>query len=129
MNDQSPSTADQQHSTQGYVAVDFNTIPGTPCPCGIARRAFAEIPEFPGTIHVTQITEDAQVHYHKRLTEIYYFLECDADAKLQLNEDIIPVFPGKCVMIRPGTRHRAIGRMKVLIVVYPKFDETDEWFD
>ncbi|MBC7853548.1 MAG: cupin, partial [Pirellulaceae bacterium] len=29
----------------------------------------------------------------------------------------------------PGTRHRAIGKMKVLIVVYPKFAETDEWFD
>lgn len=128
MANQSPLTAGHQ-DWQGYVAVDFNTLPGTPCPCGIARRAFAEIPEFPGTIHVTQITEDAQVHYHKRLTETYFFLECDADAKLQLNEDIIPVFPGKCVMIPPGTRHRAIGRMKVLIVVYPKFDETDEWFD
>jgi hypothetical protein len=26
-------------------------------------------------------------------------------------------------------RHRAIGRMQVLIVVYPKFDPADEWFD
>jgi hypothetical protein len=34
-----------------------------------------------------------------------------------------------CVLIRPGVRHRAIGRMQVLIVVYPKFDPHDEWFD
>ena len=128
MTDHSPPKV-AERNTQGYVEVDFNTLPGTPCPCGIARRAFAEIPEFPGTTHVTEIKVDAQVHYHKRLTETYYFLECGADAKLQLNEEIIPVFPGKCVMIQPGTRHRAIGQMKVLIVVYPKFDETDEWFD
>jgi len=41
----------------------------------------------------------------------------------------IDVRPGDCILIRPETRHRAIGRMKVLIVVYPKFDEADEWFD
>ena len=65
----------------------------------------------------------------KRLTETYYFLECQPEAKMQLNEEAICVQPGDCVMIRPGTRHRAIGRMKVFIVVYPKFDEADEWFD
>ena len=37
--------------------------------------------------------------------------------------------PGMCVMIPPGVRHRAIGEMKVLIVVLPKFDPVDEWFD
>jgi hypothetical protein len=31
-------------------------------------------------------------------------------------------------VIRPGTP-RAIGKMKVLIVVFPKFDPADEWFD
>ena len=85
--------------------------------------------DFPGTIHVTEISADAKTHYHKRLTETYYFLECEPGAKMQLNEDVIDVEPGMCVMIRPGTRHRAIGKMKVLIVVFPKFDESDEWFD
>lgn len=61
--------------------------------------------------------------------ETYYFLECESGAKMQLNEEFIGVQPGDCILIRPGTRHRAIGQMKVLIVVYPKFDETDEWFD
>lgn len=115
--------------TKGYELVDFQEIPGVECPCGTARRAFGDDPSFPGTIHVTEIREDAQLHYHKRLTETYYFLECDSDAQLQLNDEIIPVRPGLCVMIRPQTRHRAIGKMKVLIVVYPKFDPDDEWFD
>ena len=76
-----------------------------------------------------EISADARLHYHRRLTETYYFLECQPGAKMQLNEETIDVQPGDCILIRPGTRHRAIGRMKVLIVVYPKFDESDEWFD
>ena len=112
-----------------YEIVDFASIPGVPCPCGTARRAFTEAEDFPGTIHVTEITLDNTLHYHKRLTETYYFLECEQGAKMQLNEEVIDVQPGTCIMIRPGTRHRAIGKMKVLIVVYPKFDPEDEWFD
>lgn len=112
-----------------YELVDFASIPGVPCPCGTARRAFAETPDYPGTIHVTEIAADARLHYHRRLTETYFFLECQEDACLQLNDELIAVRPGMCVMIRPGTRHRAVGRMRVLIVVYPKFDPHDEWFD
>lgn len=119
----------QQLSPSGYEIVDFAKIDGVPCPCGTARRAFADVEGFPGTIHVTEISADAQIHYHKQLTETYYFLECESDAQMQLDDDVIDVHPGMCVMIRPGVRHRAIGKMKVLIVVYPKFDPRDEWFD
>jgi mannose-6-phosphate isomerase-like protein (cupin superfamily) len=114
---------------RGYELVDFAQIPGTPCPCGTARRAFADVLDFPGTIHVTEISDDARLHYHKQLTETYYFLECERDARMQLENELVPVRPGMSVMIRPGTRHRAIGKMKVLIVVLPKFDPEDEWFD
>ncbi|MCH2125171.1 MAG: cupin domain-containing protein [Pirellulaceae bacterium] len=113
----------------GFEVVNFADLPGVSCPCGTARRAFAETEDFPGTVHVTEIKADAALHYHKKLTETYYFLECDEHAKMQLDEEQIGVAPGMCVMIRPGTRHRAIGKMKVLIVVFPKFDKTDEWFD
>lgn len=112
-----------------YELVNFAEIAGVACPCGTARRAFAETDDYPGTIHVTEISTDARLHYHKKLTETYYFLECEPDAKMQLNDEILDVQPGTCIMIRPGTRHRAIGKMKVLIVVLPKFDPADEWFD
>ena len=112
-----------------YEIVDFATIAGTPCPCGTARRAFGDVDDFPGTIHVTEISAEAELHYHRKLTETYYILECGPDAKMQLDDELIDVHPGMCVMIRPGTRHRAVGKMKVLIVVYPKFDPRDEWFD
>ena len=116
-------------SQPGYEVVDFAEVPGTPCPCGTARRAFAEVHDYPGTVHVTEISADARQHYHQRLTETYYFLECGPGAKMQLDNEVVDVHPGMCIMIRPGTRHRAVGRMKVLIVVFPKFDPEDEWFD
>ena len=116
-------------TTNGYEVADFAEIAGVPCPCGTARRAFADVTDFPGTVHVTEISADAKVYYHKTLTETYFFLECGPDAQMQLDDERIPVHPGMCIMIRPGTRHRAVGRMKVLILVLPKFDEGDEWFD
>jgi peptide deformylase len=63
------------------------------------------------------------------LTETDYVLECGADARIQLDDEVIPLRPGVCVMIPPGVPHRAIGRMRVLIVVVPKFDPADEWLD
>ncbi|MBT4693664.1 MAG: cupin domain-containing protein [Planctomycetaceae bacterium] len=123
MNHSEPS------QTAGYELADFSQIQGVPCPCGTARRAFADVEDFPGTVHVTEICISAKLHYHKQLTETYYFLECDADARMQLDDEIIDVKPGMSIMIRPGTRHRALGKMKVLILVLPKFDVADEWFD
>jgi quercetin dioxygenase-like cupin family protein len=119
----------QPQNVPGFEVIDFNILPGVACPCGVARRGLGNVEDFPGTIHVTEIATDARLHYHKRLTETYYFLECEPDARLQLDDQQIAVRPGMCVMIRPGVRHRAIGRMKVLIVVFPKFDPQDEWSD
>ena len=116
-------------SDRRWKMVNFSAIDGVPCPCGTARRAFHGVPEFPGTIHVTEISENARLHYHRRLTETYYFLECQPDAQMQLDDEVISVQPGQCIVIPPGVRHRAIGRMKILIIVLPEFDPADEWFD
>ncbi len=116
-------------SITGYEIADFQEIPGVPCPCGTARRAFADVADFPGTIHLTAISADARTHYHKRLTETYVFLECAPDSAMELDGVRVAVRPGMTILIRPGTRHRAIGEMQVLIVCLPKFDPADEWFD
>ena len=113
----------------GYELVDFTRLIGVPCPCGTARRAFAETTDFPGTIHRTSISAEARAHYHRRLTEVYYFLECGPEAQMELDGLYIDVSAGQAVLIRPGVRHRAIGQMEVLVVVFPKFDPVDEWFD
>lgn len=112
-----------------YVLADFSEIAPVNCPCGKARRAFADVDQFPGTLHVTEISENARKHYHKSITETYYFLECEADAQMELGDQVIDVKPGISIVIPPGTRHRAIGCMKVLIIAVPNFDPQDEWFD
>jgi quercetin dioxygenase-like cupin family protein len=110
-----------------YHVVDLPSLPGVPCPCGTARRGLADLDAFPGTIHLTEIKADAALHYHRALTETYYILECDESARIQLDDDIIPLQPGRCIVIPPGVRHRALGVMKVLIIVVPKFDPADEF--
>jgi mannose-6-phosphate isomerase-like protein (cupin superfamily) len=112
-----------------WKIVDFESVPGVPCPCGSAKRAFSELDDYPATIHVTQISEDALTHYHKTLTETYYILECGQDAVMQLDDQLIPLRQGMCIMIPPGVRHRAIGKMKILNIVIPKFDPADEFLD
>jgi mannose-6-phosphate isomerase-like protein (cupin superfamily) len=119
----------QEAGQAAYQVVDFNELPGVECPCGTARRAFADVTAFPATVHVTDIAVDSRVHYHRRLTETYFILECQEGATMQLDGEDIPVRPGVCVLIPPGVRHRAVGPMKVLIFVVPKFDPADEWFD
>ncbi len=113
----------------GWELVDFDALAPQPCPCGQSRRAFEETADFPATLHRTEIDATARLHYHRRLTEAYYFLTCEPDAQMQLDDQLVPVRPGQCILIRPGVRHRAIGRMTVLIIALPKFDPDDEWFD
>jgi mannose-6-phosphate isomerase-like protein (cupin superfamily) len=112
-----------------WELIDFDQIPGVPCPCGTARRALADAADLPFTLHRTQIDEDARTHYHRQLTETYYVLECGPDARLELDGESIALRPGIAAVIRPGVRHRAVGEMTVLILVWPKFDPADEWFD
>jgi len=104
-------------------------LPAVACPCGHARRAFADCEQFPGTVHLTEITRNAQTHYHRRHTEVYVVLECQADAAIELDGVRHPVHPETSILIPPGVRHRAVGEMKVLIVCSPNFDPEDEFFD
>lgn len=113
----------------GFEWVEFDALDGVDCPCGRARRALMDAADFPGSIHVTDISRDARLHYHKRLTEVYYVLSCNPDAHIELDCELHSIRPGICVMIRPGTRHRVVGTATVLILVIPKFDPADEWFD
>lgn len=108
---------------------DFAALDPVRCPCGWARRAFAEVPGSPVSVHRVEIEADAALHYHKEHTEVYYFLDCSGGSRLELDGQIIPVHEGMTVLIPPFTRHRALGRMTILNIVTPPFDPADEWFD
>jgi mannose-6-phosphate isomerase-like protein (cupin superfamily) len=123
------SLSQDEVRTVGPVVVDVNALDPVRCPCGWARRAFAEVPESPASVHRVEIQADARAHYHRDHTEFYYVLECAAGAAVELDGEPVAVGPGSAVMIPPGVRHRAVGRMTILNVVVPPFDPADEWFD
>ncbi len=113
----------------GYEVIDFDAIQPVACPCGLARRSLKDDPTVPFSLHVTEISQDAKAHYHRGITETYFFLECEPDAVMELDGDLIPVKPHMAIVVRPGTRHRAVGKMRVAIIASPKFDPADEWLD
>ena len=112
---------------KNYVLADFASIPPTPCPCGKSQRAFVTPDNPVASMHVVEISKDSRVHYHKRMTEIYYVLE--GEGHFELDGEKHAVNPGSAVLIKPGCRHRAVGNLKILNVPVPTFDEADEWFD
>jgi mannose-6-phosphate isomerase-like protein (cupin superfamily) len=113
---------------QNYWITQLDQVPAMPCPCGKSRRAFAEHgDEAVATMHLVDISIDAKVHYHKKLTEIYLILE--GEGYLELDGQRVPIKPMTAVYIKPGCRHRAVGKMKIINVPVPAFDPEDEWFD
>ena len=112
-----------------YEIIDYTKLPGIACPCGTARRGLMDVESVPFSLHITEIAATAKTHYHQTLTETYFILECEPGGYLELDGQQLPLTPHMAVVIHPGTRHRAVGKMKVLIVASPKFDPSDEWFD
>lgn len=113
-----------------FEIADLPATPGVPCPCGSSRRAFIRPDNQVCSVHLVEISVNARTHYHKGFTETYYFLE--GEGQIELDGKLYPVKPGNAVMIRPGTRHRAVvgsTPMKILNIVVPPFDAHDEWFD
>jgi mannose-6-phosphate isomerase-like protein (cupin superfamily) len=110
-----------------YMIAQLDEIDPLRCPCGFTRRAFAAPENSLATVHQVDIQEDAQTHYHKKLTEIYVILE--GEGSIELDGQLFPVKPMTSIMIKPGCRHRAVGKMKILNVAIPAFDPSDEWFD
>ncbi len=110
-----------------YRICQLNEIPEVPCPCGQTRRAFTDDADKVASLHLVTTEGEARGHYHKRMTELYYFLE--GEGEMELDGVCHPVGPGSAVLIKPGCRHRAIGEMKFINVPIPAFDPDDEWFD
>ena len=110
-----------------YMISQLDELPSQRCPCGFTRRAFAGETENAASLHLVDIQEDSQAHYHKRMTEIYLVLE--GEGQMELDGALIPIKPMTAIYIRPGCRHRAIGKLRIVNIPVPSFDETDEWFD
>jgi mannose-6-phosphate isomerase-like protein (cupin superfamily) len=116
-----------QAADRRFQIVHPAALPAVECPCGQTRRAFVGDPDGVASLHVVDISVDARVHYHKRLTEIYYILE--GEGEMELDGERHAVRPGDAILIKPLCRHRAVGKLRVLNVPIPAFDPSDEWFD
>ena len=73
-------------------------------------------------VHAVDI-EGAQLHFHKRATELYYVL--DGSGVVLLDGVEQEVLKGSLVQIPPGVVHGARGRMRVLVVGIPDIADDD----
>ena len=112
---------------KNYMVTQLDEVPAVPCPCGMSRRAFVSPDNQTATLHMVDIKADSETHYHKKLTEIYLILE--GEGHMELDGELIPVKPMTAIFIRPGCRHRAVGKLRVINIPVPAFDPADEWFD
>ena len=110
-----------------YMIAQFDDIEPVKCPCGFSRRAFVSPDNTVATMHIVDIEQDARVHFHKKLTEVYLVLE--GEGYMELDGKMVPVKPFTAIFIKPGCRHRAVGKMRIVNVSVPAFDPQDEWFD
>jgi mannose-6-phosphate isomerase-like protein (cupin superfamily) len=114
-------------SAKRYNIVNTKSLPAHLCPCGSAQRAFTDDPDQIASLHIVSVSETSRVHYHKKMTEIYYILE--GTGQVELDGLRFDVEIGTSIMIKPGCRHRAIGKLKILNIPIPAFDPDDEFFD
>ena len=112
---------------KNYKVADVSSINAQPCPCGETKRAFLNDPEQTASFHIVTVSENSRMHYHKKMTEIYYVLK--GEGILELDHHKIKLKQGISVMIKPGCQHRAVGNLSLINVPIPAFDEKDKWFD
>ena len=86
-----------------------------------------DLVDAPASMHLVTINSDSRMHYHKTMSEIYLIL--DGEGHMEVDDDVIPLRPMTAVLIRPGCRHRAVGKLKLVNVPVPAFNADDEWFD
>jgi len=114
-------------STENQYIEQLDEIEGVPCSCGMSKRASFSLDNSIASVHLIDISKDSKTHFHKKTTEMYLVLE--GEGFIELNGTLHPVKPMSTVMITPGTRHRAVGKMKIINIPFPMFDESDEYFD
>ena len=110
-----------------YVIAQLDELPEQPCPCGVTRRAFTDDPAQIASAHLLAIDGAARTHYHRHTSELYVVLE--GEGVMEVDGERVPLRPLTAVLIKPGCRHRAVGRCRILNVPIPAFNPEDEWFD
>jgi len=85
--------------------------------CGQIRPLIEEKDGAAAELHHLEII-DAKLHYHERTDEIYYVL--DGSGRMRLDEDEIELSKDVAVYVPRGTKHKAWGSLKVLVICIPR---------
>lgn len=131
IQDQSQSLNDIIKAIGHPIAANFSEIQPVECPCGHARRGLVEPANQLCSVHVVDISSNAQTHYHKDHIEVYYALQ--GSGEIEIDGQRRPLTPGNAILIPTGARHRAVVQpnqtLQILNIVIPPFDPEDEHFD
>src|SRR6476659_8601326 len=105
------------NATANYMMRHKNEVTPWAETCGQIRPLIEEKDGAAAEVHHLEIT-DAKLHYHKRTDEIYYVLE--GNGKMVLDGQEIDLQKDVVVYVPRGVKHRAWGKLKVLVVCIPR---------
>jgi mannose-6-phosphate isomerase-like protein (cupin superfamily) len=103
--------------TANYLRRDPADVPPWTETCGQIRPLIEEKDAAAAEVHHLEIT-DAKLHYHQRTDEIYYVI--DGQGRMRLEDDEIDLRSGVVVYVPRGVKHKAWGKLKVLVVCIPR---------
>jgi mannose-6-phosphate isomerase-like protein (cupin superfamily) len=85
--------------------------------CGQIRPLIEESDGAAGEVHQVEI-EDAKLHYHEHTDEFYYVLA--GQGTMILDDEEIELHAGVVVYVPRGVKHKAKGKLTVLLVCVPR---------
>jgi mannose-6-phosphate isomerase-like protein (cupin superfamily) len=103
--------------TTKYIRRELSDVKPWTETCGLIRPLIEESHHAAAEVHHLEIN-DAKLHYHERTDEFYYIL--GGQGRMALDDSEIELHEGVVVYVPRGTRHRAWGDLKVLVVCIPR---------
>ena len=84
--------------------------------CGQIRPLIEASDEAAAEVHQVEI-DHAKLHYHKQTDEVYYVI--NGRGTMTLDDDTVELHPGVVVYVPRGVKHKADGKLTVLLVCIP----------
>ncbi len=100
-----------------FLRRDPNDIQPWAETCGQVRCLIEDRDGAAGEVIHVEI-DNAKMHYHERTDEFYYIV--DGEGRMILDDEEIELHRGVVVYVPRGVRHKAIGKLTVLIVCVPR---------
>lgn len=100
-----------------FLRRDVTDVPPWAETCGQIRPLINEEDGAAEEVHHLEIT-DAKLHYHEHTDEIYHVL--DGTGRMRVGDEEFELHKDVTVYVPRGLKHRAWGKLKVLVVCIPR---------